>query len=106
VLVVVVASGLVLCGCGAGTDTTPARRTTLSGSRVAAMAESALEAQNPRLARGTMTCPALRLAVGRTVRCRRTAVLPGGRQVRMGATVRVTSVAGGGRLHVRLDDVE
>lgn len=95
---------LVTCGCGAGADTTPTRRTTLSGDRVAVMAESALEAQNPRLAPGTMTCPSLELKVGREVRCRRTAVLPGGREVRMGATVRVTSVAGGGRLHVRLDD--
>ncbi|MBO9522142.1 MAG: hypothetical protein J7518_11450 [Nocardioidaceae bacterium] len=99
----VVALVLATAGCGAGADTTPARRTTLSGTRVATMAETALEAQNPRIAPGTMTCPRLRLEVGREVRCRRTAVLPGGRQVRLGVTVRVTSEAGAGRLHVEVD---
>jgi hypothetical protein len=90
---------LALAGCGqvAVPDDIP-------GSRVGAMAERELEAENPRMAPGTVDCPDLDLRVGASVRCERTARLSGGRVVRIRGTVAVTSLASGGRLHVAMDD--
>lgn len=76
----------------------------LPGQAVAAMAERQLEAENPRMATGHLKCPDLDLRVGATVRCLRTTSLSGGRIVKVAGTVRVTSVAGGGRLHVAMDE--
>jgi hypothetical protein len=92
--------GSLLTGCG-GDPSLPDR---LAGKAVAAMAERELEAENPRLATGHLECPDLDLRVGATVRCLRTTELSGGRVVRIEGTVRVTSVAKGGRLHVAMDD--
>lgn len=103
-LALAMVSVLLACGCGAGDDAAPARRTTLAGTEVARMAETQLEQENPRIARGSMTCPSLSLRLGAEVRCHRVALLDGGRELRMSGTVRVNSVAGQGRLRVRLDE--
>jgi hypothetical protein len=92
--------GAILTGCG-GDPPLPDR---LAGKAVAAMAERELEAENPRMTAGRLECPDLDLRVGATVRCLRTTELSGGRVVRVEGTVRVTSVAKGGRLHVAMDD--
>lgn len=97
-----VASMLLAGGCGSGTERElPA---SLAGDRVATLAERQLEAENPQMTPGTMTCPELRFEVGAEVRCVRVAVLSKGRQIRVRGTVRVTGVDDGGRLHVKLDE--
>lgn len=75
----------------------------LDGHDVGTMAERQLEAENPTLARGTLTCPDLDFEVGASVRCERTAEVGQGRVVKVGGTVSVTSTASGGRLHVEMD---
>jgi len=96
--------GLVGVGVLAGCDRDVALPDRLSGTAVARMAERELEAQNPRLAAGTLACPVLALRIGASVRCHRTTELSDGRVVRVAGTVKVTSLAGGGRLHVAMDD--
>ena len=96
--------GLVGVGVLAGCDRDVALPDRLAGAAVARMAERELEAQNPRIAPGTLSCPVLPLRVGASVRCRRTAELSEGRVVRVAGTVKVTSLAGGGRLHVAMDE--
>jgi hypothetical protein len=91
---------LLPCGCGSTGDGPDQ----LDGPDVGAMAERELEAENPRLAAGTLACPDLDYRPGASVRCLRTAELPEGRVVKVGGTVEVTSVSAGGRLHVRMDD--
>lgn len=91
--------GMLATGCG-GDPPLPDR---LRGNAVAAMAERQLEAQNPRMASGTLSCPDVALKVGASVRCIRTTELSEGRLVKIGGTVSVTSVASGGRLHVAMD---
>jgi hypothetical protein len=86
-------------GCGHAA-TLPDR---LAGGAVATMAERQLEVENPRLAKGSLSCPDLDLHVGATVRCLRTTALGKGRIAKVGGTVRVTSLASGGRLHVAMD---
>jgi len=95
-----VASLAALPGCGTRTSID-----SIPGARVATMAEYQLEAMHSELANGTMSCPRLEFVVDASVRCVRTARLSGGRQIRMLGTVTVTSTRGGGKLHVRLDDV-
>ena len=92
--------GTLLTGCG-GDPPLPDR---LPGTAVAAMAERQLEAQNPRMTTGRLSCPDLDLRIGATVRCLRTTELSGGRVVKVAGTVRVTSVRAGGRLHVVMDE--
>ncbi|MGY2876788.1 hypothetical protein ACVW00_003978 [Marmoricola sp. URHA0025 HA25] len=81
------------------------RPDTLAGDKVAAMAERELEAENQQLTRGTLSCPDLDFHVGASVRCLRTTTLTSGRVVKVGGTVRVTSLVAGGRLHVAMDEV-
>lgn len=95
-------AGLLTAGCGGEDDETAPM--TLSGERVARMAEDRLEAAHPALSPGSMSCPDLEFEVGATARCARTALLSRGRQVRVLGTVSVTSVDDGGRLHVELDE--
>lgn len=78
-------------------------RGTLDAAGVGRMAERELVAENPRMAPGEMSCPALDLEVGESVRCVRTTELSGGRVVEVHGTVEVTSVEAGGRLHVAMD---
>ena len=98
VLVTVVGTVLV-AGCGRDVVVLDE----IGGSKVGAMAERELEAENPRLALGTMACPDLDFRVGASVRCVRTTELSGGRIVKVGGTVKVASLASGGHLHVAMD---
>lgn len=99
---------LTLSGCGdAETEQSPVATPTLDhlpGAEVGAMAERELERAHPGMAPGRLSCPDLRWSVGSSVRCVQLATLSAGRQLRIPGTVRVTDLAGGGRLHVRLDD--
>lgn len=92
--------GLLVAGCGQN----PPAVGHLTGAEVGRMAEHELEAQNPRLAAGTLSCPELALELGAAVRCLRTTRLSGGRVVEVAGTVTVTSVTSGGRLHVAMDE--
>ena len=92
--------GIAVAGCGRDVVVLDE----LEGSKVAAMAERELEAQNPRLAPGTLSCPDLDFEVGSSVHCLRTAELSKGRVVKVRGTVEVTSRASGGRLHVAMED--
>lgn len=92
---------VALTSAGCGRDVTSVDQ--LDGTEVATMAEHELEAQNPRMAPGTLACPDLDLEAGAKVRCLRTTELDGGRVVKVGGTVEVTSLASGGRLHVAMD---
>jgi hypothetical protein len=96
-----VGCALLLAGCGGRAATGPDR---LAGADVATMAERELEAENPRLTTGMMTCPDLDFEVGASVRCLRATELSGGRVVKVRGTVTVTSVESGGRLHVVMDE--
>jgi hypothetical protein len=102
VAVRVVLGLLVAVGaCGCGRDV--AVLDTISGHDVARMAERQLEAENPELAPGTLSCPDLDFRVGRSVRCLRTTELSGGRVVKVHGVIRVMSLSSGGRLHVAMD---
>jgi len=106
VKVVLLTGACVLCvgllgSCGRQAVSLPDR---LDGGAVSRMAERELEAENPRMAAGTLSCPGLNFRRGASVRCLRTVELTEGRVVRVPGTVTVTSVVGGGRLHVAMDD--
>jgi hypothetical protein len=90
---------LVVSGCGHHVSLPDE----LTGRSVASMAEHELEAENPRLTHGALRCPDLDFRPGASVRCVRTTTLDNGRVVKVGGTVRVTSMASGGRLHVAMD---
>jgi hypothetical protein len=96
-------SGL-LAGMSAGCSRGVVRPDELRGRDVASMAERELEAENPELVTGTLKCPDLAFRVGASVRCMRTTTLTNGRVVKVAGTVRVTSLASGGRLHVAMDE--
>jgi hypothetical protein len=100
VFVAAIAACLLTAGCGED----EAGDGTLSGDRVARMAEAQLEATHPYLARGTMACADLEFRIGATTRCTRTGYLSRGRIVRVLGTVEVTRTANEGMLHVELDD--
>jgi hypothetical protein len=91
---------VLVSGCGGEGASVPDH---LDGDSVARMAEHQLEVQNPRMAKGTLTCPDLDLRVGASVRCVRRTELSGGRVVTIGGTVSVTARDSGGRLHVAMD---
>ena len=104
--VVLLTGACVLCvgllgSCGREAISLPDR---LDGGAVSRMAERELEAENPRMAVGTLTCPGLKFRRDASVRCLRTVELSEGRVVKVPGTVTVSSVAGGGRLHVAMDD--
>lgn len=103
VVLVRVACTLLLAGLSAGCGPDVTRPDTLHGKDVARMAEHELEAENPQLVSGALTCPDLAFRVGAAVRCLRTTTLTNGRVVKVAGTVRVTSLASGGRLHVAMD---
>ncbi|MBW8750445.1 MAG: hypothetical protein JF565_03375 [Propionibacteriales bacterium] len=98
-----IACAMVLAALPAGCGSDVRLPDQLSGSSVGSMAERELETENPRLAHGSLSCPALDLRVGASVRCLRTTAFGDGRIVKVRGTVRVTSLASGGRLHVAMD---
>ncbi|HET6168314.1 MAG TPA: hypothetical protein VFE07_15900 [Marmoricola sp.] len=95
--------GLLIAAGGSGCGRDVVALDTISGHDVGRMAERQLEAENPELAPGTLSCPDLDFRVGRSVRCLRTTRLSGGRIVKVHGVIRVTSLASGGRLHVTMD---
>lgn len=99
---------LALVGCGSSSGEPSAEPsvdlTVLPGARVGELAEKQLEAEHLEMATGAIVCPDLPWEVDASVRCEKTAELSGGRRVKIGGTVTVTSVAGYGKLHVELDD--
>lgn len=103
---VVLLVGLTGCGDG-GNDPAAAPSAPidfLPGERVGALAEQQLEAEHLEMATGSVTCPDLDFEVGASVRCVKLSELSEGRRVKVPGTVSVTSTAGGGKLHVELDD--
>lgn len=94
---------LVLVGCGAHAEvsTKPKR---LDGATIASRANAQLRLQNPHMASGDLTCADVKYDVGATSRCVRTVVLGDGRVVRIGATVTIDKVTGGGHFKIRVDD--
>ena len=96
--------GLLIAAGGSGCGRDVVALDHISGSKVAAMAERELEAENPRMAPGRLSCPDLDFRAGAWVRCMRTATLSGGRWVRVSGVIKVTSLVSGGRLHVTMDD--
>jgi hypothetical protein len=103
VVAVRIACALLVAALPAGCGEDVVRLDNLDGAKVAAMAERELEAENPGLTAGSLACPDLDFRVGAQVRCLRTTTLPNGRIVKVGGTVRVSSLASGGRLHVAMD---
>lgn len=101
--VVRAACGLVLCLLATGCGGDVVVLDEIDGDEVGRMAEQELQAENPWLTAGTMSCPDLDFEVGASVRCLRTTELSGGRVVKVGGTVEVSSRASGGRLHVAMD---
>jgi hypothetical protein len=75
----------------------------IAGNKVSTMVERELEAQNPGLAPGRLTCPDLDFTIGAAVRCLRTTELSHGRVVKVRGLVEVMSIASGGRLHIEMD---
>ena len=53
---------------------------------------------------GDLTCADVKYRVGATARCVRTVLLEDGRLVRIGATVTIDKVTGGGHYQVKIDD--
>jgi hypothetical protein len=103
VVAVRIACALLVATLPAGCGEEVVRLDNLDGDKVAAMAERELETENPGLNAGSLACPDLDFRVGASVRCLRTTTLPNGRIVKVGGTVRVSSLASGGRLHVAMD---
>ncbi len=93
---------VLLAGCGAGAEvsTKPEK---LDGKTLASRANAQLEKQNPQLVHGELTCADVKYKVGATSDCMRTVVLDDGRLVRIGATVTIDKVKGGGHFKVAVD---
>jgi uncharacterized protein DUF4333 len=102
VLALVVPTLLTACGAEVHVGTT--KPDTLDGATIAARANAQLAKENPSIARGELTCADVPFKVGATARCVRTVVLEDGRLVRIGATVTIDKVTGGGHFKVRVDD--
>lgn len=106
-LLVPVLVAAVVSGCGAGDDgpsTSSSSLDFLPGERVGQLAEEQLEAEHPKMATGTITCPDLDWTLDASVRCVKVSELSEGRRVKIPGTVTVTGTEGGGKLHVELDD--
>ncbi len=92
---------LLLVGCGAEVSAKPKK---LEGDTLASRANTQLEKQNPQLVHGDLTCKDVKYKVGATSECIRTVVLDDGRLVRIGATVTIDGVKGGGHFKVAVDE--
>src|SRR5689334_5286393 len=94
---------LALPGCGARAEVS-SRPKSLDGATIASRANTQLEKENPHLTHGDLTCADVKFEVGATSRCMRTVVLDDGRLVRIGATVTIDKVTGGGHFKIKVDD--
>jgi hypothetical protein len=99
-LLVVVTALLAACGAEVHVGMRPK---SLDGATIASRANAQLEKENPTLAHGDLTCADVKYAVGATSRCTRTVVIKDGRVVRIGATVTIDKVTGGGHYQVKVD---
>jgi len=94
---------VVLSGCGAHVEVS-SKPKSLDGATIASRANTQLEKENPHLTHGDLTCADVKYKVGATSRCTRTVVLDDGRLVRIGATVTIDKVTGGGHFKIKVDD--
>jgi hypothetical protein len=92
---------LTACGAEVHVGTKPKK---VDGETLASKANTQLQQQNPSLAKGDLTCADVKYDVGATSRCVRTVVLKDGRLVRIGATVTIDKVTGGGHYKIAVDD--
>ena len=98
VVLVVALSG---CGVEAGVSSKPKE---LDGDTLASRANTQLEKQNPQMVPGDLSCDDVKFEVGASSRCMRTVVFDDGRLVRIGATVVIDEVEGGGHFNIKVDD--
>lgn len=98
---VAVGLAVLVSGCGFEVSTTPKE---LDGEKLAARANRQLEAQNPGMAPGELTCEDVAYEKDATARCVRTVVFDDGRLVRIGATVTIEDVEGEGRFGITVDE--
>jgi hypothetical protein len=102
VLLPLLAAGLlVLSACGGSVSV--GKPSSLKGATIAKKANAQLEKENAQIAHGTLTCKDVKYEKGATTRCLRTVELSQGRQVKIGATVTITSTANGGRYTIEVD---
>ena len=94
---------VALTGCGARVEVS-SKPKSLDGATIASRANTQLEKENPQLTHGHLTCADVKYKVGATTRCLRTVVLDDGRLVRIGATVTIDKVTGGGHFKIKVDD--
>lgn len=94
---------LALTGCGASVEVS-SKPKKLDGATIASRANARLEKENPAIVHGELSCPDVKYEVDATARCTRTVVLDDGRLVRIGATVRIDKVTGGGHFKIKVDD--
>ncbi len=94
---------VALTGCGAHVEVS-SKPKSLDGATIASRANTQLEKENPHLTHGDLTCADVKFKVGATSRCTRTVVLDDGRLVRIGATVTIDKVTGGGHFKIKVDD--
>ncbi len=97
------ALALALTGCGASVEVS-SKPEKLDGATIASRANAQLEKENPSITRGQLSCADVKYEVGASSRCERTVVLDDGRLVRIGATVTIDEVTGGGHFKVKVDD--
>lgn len=95
---------LALTGCGGTVTVGSSEDDKISGKEVATKANKALEAQNPEIAHGTLTCPSMLFKLDETARCTRKVTLDDGRQVKLGVTVTIDRVKDGGHFKIKADD--
>lgn len=100
-LVLAVVTVVAACGAEVHVGTRPKK---LEGAAIASRANTQLEKENPKLVHGDLTCADVKFALGATSQCVRTVVLPDGRMVRIGATVTIDRVTGGGHFKIKVDD--
>jgi hypothetical protein len=94
---------VTLTACGAHIEVS-SKPKTLDGATIASRANAQLEQDNPHIAPGELGCADVKYKVGATSRCTRTVVLDDGRLVRIGATVLIDKVTGGGHFKIQIDD--
>lgn len=92
----VVGACVLLAGCGGQEE--------ISGKELSRLANEQLEKQNPEIVPGKLVCDDVPFEKGATTRCLRIVDLSG-REVRIGATVEIDRVEGGGHFQVDLDTV-
>ena len=94
---------LTACGASVEVSSEPDKPKQLDGATIASRANAQLGKENPSMVPGDLTCADVDYEVGASTRCVRTVVLDDGRLVRIGATVTIDKVTGGGHFNVQVD---